>query len=90
MQFVRRGNIDRLDLRVGAEFLDRRVGLAAKIRGECRTRLRARIGAGDQFDPRMELECRQHQAEGAAKTDRAEAKFVVVMGVYGRLVHFPA
>jgi hypothetical protein len=71
---MRRRHVDRLDRRVGAQLLDRRVAHGGEIRGEARPRLSAAIGRGHQRHPRIAHEGRQHQAEGAAEAGDAQTE----------------
>jgi hypothetical protein len=72
VELVRRRNVDDFDRRVGAERLDRVVRLRAELPLELPPRLRARIGGGDQLDPGIGREGRDHQREGAAEAGDAE------------------
>jgi len=67
VQLVRRGNVDNIDFRVGAHRLDRPIDAAAEFPGEAHGCVGARIGGGDQLDPRVRRQRRQHQREGASQ-----------------------
>ena len=72
---MRRRHIDGLDRRIGAQLLDRLVGLGGEIGGKTRPRLGARIGRRDQRNARIARERRQHHGEGAAEAGDAEPQF---------------
>ena len=88
MMLVRRGDIDGLDIFIGAELFGRGIGRRAEIRRESLTRLGARIGGARENHTRMAHEGREHQREGATQPDDAEpqrAAHRAVSALTGRL-----
>ena len=75
VQFVWRGDVDDFDSGVRTKLFYRPIRFAAKIFRKCVLRVLARVCARDEFDARMAHEGRQHEAEGATKTDSTEAEF---------------
>ena len=65
-------DIDRIDRWIVAQRLDGVVGRRAEIRLEPPAGLRPQIGRGDQRDPRIGREGRQHQRERAAEPCNSE------------------
>ena len=72
MKLMWRCNIDRVDSGIGAEFLGRGVGFAAKIRDKALPRRLPRVGGGHHGHATVAGKRRQHQAEGPAETDNAQ------------------
>ena len=65
MELMRRGDIDRLHGRVGAQSFRVRIDLGAEFRGKALAGVGPGIAGCDHLDARMRREGRQHQGEGA-------------------------
>ena len=74
MELVGRGDVDDVDVRIGAQRLDARVRPRIERGGEVRRRLASRVRRRDQCDARIGDEGRQHQRERAPETGDADAK----------------
>ena len=71
VHLVRRGDIDRLHLRIGAKRHDVVIGPTAELGLERRAAFGAGGGGGDQFHARIGGEGRDHQHEAATQPDDA-------------------
>ena len=75
MELVRRRDIDRLDVGVGAQVGDLAVDPALEVGLELGARLGAGVGGAHQRDARVAHQGRQHHREGASQTGDAELEF---------------
>jgi hypothetical protein len=72
VKLMRRRNINRLDTWIRAQFLDRFIRFGLEISGKPRPRFRPRIRRGNQGDPRIARQSRQHHGEGAPKARHSQ------------------
>jgi hypothetical protein len=80
MQLMRRRDVDRLDVGVGAQRSDIGLGAGVKVGGEATARLVARIGGRDELDTGMMRKRRQHDGERTAEPGDAQTEFAVSHG----------